>query len=297
MIDRIHRPDERRTEFLLIGVALIWALNAPLVKYGLMLLDVYVFNGIRYIVATLLIAGLLFTRQKWNPVMSEDWPRFVRLGFLANVAYQLMYILGIKWTTAGNSSVLLSTSPLWTTYVNARMQKERVPPQAIVGMVVSMTGIILMIVGSGMKLEFGSNALFGDLLSLSAAILWALNTTLQKPLLVRYSSTQLSLISIGIGAVALSLLAVPSTTALAWRTIPLKAYFVPVVSGGASIALANVWWSRGVKVIGPRRTAVYNNLVPVVAFIASYFMLHEEVYAIQALGAAFTVLGVWVARR
>jgi drug/metabolite transporter (DMT)-like permease len=52
-----------------------------------------------------------------------------------------------------------------------------------------------------------------------------------------------------------------------------------------------------VKRFGPGKTANFGNLIPVLAFIISYFMLDEQLFGVQFLGAAVTVVGVWIARR
>jgi drug/metabolite transporter (DMT)-like permease len=289
--------NETKAEALLLVVVLIWALNAPLAKYGLSGLNVWIFNSIRFVCGAIVLSAVFLRRSEWARVTSNDWMRLVRLGIIANVVYQFAYIWGLKLTTAGNSAVLLSTSPLWTAVINAKLNKEPIPRQALAGMIVSFIGIILIIVGSGKKLEFGSQALWGDLLSLGAAVLWAFNTTLQKPLLSKFSAMQLSVISISVGAIGLSIPAIPNLLTLDFATIDSKFWVIPILSGTLSIAIANVFWSYGVKHLGPRRTGVFNNLVPVIAFVASYFALNEDVFVIQAVGAAITVGGVWVARR
>jgi drug/metabolite transporter (DMT)-like permease len=200
-------------------------------------------------------------------------------------------------TTAGNSAILLATAPLWTVFMNARLHGERILPQLWVGMAISLCGIILIIFGSGRKVEFGPNALLGDIICVAAAILWALNTNLQKPLLVRYSALQLAFMMISVGAIGLSFIAIPAGTSLSWSSVHWTNYLAAVASGALSIAAGNVIWSYGVKRLGPGRTAVFGNLIPVLAFVVSYFTLHEELLLLQVIGAGVTILGVWLARR
>jgi drug/metabolite transporter (DMT)-like permease len=164
-------------------------------------------------------------------------------------------------------------------------------------MLVSLCGIILIIIGSGKKLEFGSYALFGDLISLTAAILWGLNTNLQKPLLVKYPTVQITMVMLAVGAIGLTLAAVPSSLSMDWTGIHWTYYLAAFISGAFSIAAANLFWSFGVKRLGPARTANFNNLVPVIAFMISYFVLKEQVYLIHFIGAGVTIFGVWLARR
>ncbi|MCU0452346.1 MAG: DMT family transporter [Bacteroidetes bacterium] len=288
---------DRQAELLVVVVMTIWAANAPFAKLGLERLDVFLFNSLRYIVAFGALMVLLRSRTEWIPVQSADrWP-LLRLGIVASIIYQLVYILGLRYTTAGNSAVLLSTSPLWTAVISARMHRERLSWPVLAGMALALAGIVVIVTGSGTRIEFGGDAVVGDLLSLAAAFLWALNTNLQKPLLARYPALQLTVISLGIGAVGLTLVATPSGFQQDWATLDLTGVWIAVISGALSIGIANVLWSYGVKRLGPRRTAGYNNLVPVMTFAISYAVFGAPVFLQQIIGAAMTVTGVWWARR
>jgi len=286
-----------RAEILLLVCVLIWAANFPVAKYGIAGLDIFVFNSIRYLVAAASLMVLFLARSTWKPVDRSDWSSIFRAGLVANVLYQLAFIIGLSMTTAGNSAVLLATAPLWTVFLNACMHKEKILLPLWLGMAFSLCGVAIIIIGSGKKLELGSNALAGDIITLAAAILWALSTNLQKPLLTRYSPLQVTLMMIGVGAIGLSVVAIPPAAALAWGSIHFTYYLAAVASGTLSIAAANAFWSFGVKRLGPGRTATFGNLVPVLALVISYFALHEEPAGIQFVGSAVTILGVWLARR
>ncbi len=285
------------SESLLFIVVIIWASNYPLAKYSIARLDIFVFNGIRYVVAAISLVIFFFARSRWTPIDRSDWPRLLRAGFVANVLYQVAFIVGLSLTTAGNSAVLLATAPLWTTFLNARIHKERIARLIWMGMICSLCGVVMIILGSGKGVEFSYGALGGDIICLAAAILWAFNTNLQKPLLSRYSASQLALIMITIGAVGLSAIALPSAISVEWETIHWTYYGAAIVSGILSIAISNVFWSYGVKKLGPGRTGNFGNLVPVLALIISYFTLNEGLLPIQFIGVAVTIAGVWIARQ
>ncbi len=294
--DRVRTRDSR-TELLLLVAILIWAANYPLAKYGLERLDSFVFNSIRFIAATVVL-GLPYLRHAtWKPIAAKDMPGFLRAGLLASVLYQVLFIIGLTMTSAGNSAVLLSTSPLWTLFLHARMHREPVEPRMWIGMILSFAGIVMIIIGSGQKLALGGTDIAGDLIMLVAAGLWGLNTNLQKPLLVHYSALQLSFVFSLIGAAGLTVIAVPSGISLSWGAVPWPSWIAAILSGTFSIGIGNAIWSRGVQRIGPGRTANFNNLIPVLAIVISYLTLHEELLAIQFVGAAVTILGVWIVRR
>jgi drug/metabolite transporter (DMT)-like permease len=193
--------------------------------------------------------------------------------------------------------VLLSTSPLWTVLIDARINKQTVPGGMILGMVVSLCGVILVIMGSGQDVEMGKAALVGDVICLAAAAVSGLANNLQKPYLIRYGVPQTSLILIMVGAIGLAALAVPSALQTSWHLVHWSYYVAVLVSGAFSIAIAGLFWNRGIKELGAGRAANFNNLIPVLTFVISYFTLGEELYAIQFVGAAITIAGVWYARR
>lgn len=291
------QSSEKSTELMLLVVVFIWASNFPIAKYGIGGLDIFVFNGIRYLFAFAIVAVMFRLRGTWKTVDASDWRKMIGVGFLAHVIYQLAFIVGLKYTTAGNSAILLATSPLWTVFFSARLHREAIPLQTWLGMILSLIGIALIIVGSGKGLEFGSRAILGDLITLIAALLWALNTNLQKPLLVHYSSMQLTLVMIAVGAFAHTLIAMPDALSLPWRHLDPKYFLAAIVSGLLTIGVANVMWSYSVKRLGPSRTANVSNLTPVLAFVISYLTLNEQVSALHVVGGAITLTGVWVARR
>lgn len=287
-----------RAEALLLLVVLTWAANYPVAKYGIAQLDIFVFNAIRYVVASLLLA-LLFraTRSTWAPVGAGDWLKLLRAGFVAGVLYQIAFITGLSMTTAGNSAVLMATAPLWTVVISARMHREPVSRRLWIGMTLSLAGVVMIVAGSGKKIAWGGTDMLGDVICLGAAVLWALNTNLQKPLLGRYSPIQLTLIMMTIGAVGLSLVALPAAFRMSWGAVEWPRYGAAVWSGSFSIAMANVIWSHGVQRLGPGRTGNFGNLIPVVALVIAYFVLEEVPLMIQLGGIVITLLGVWYARR
>ncbi len=297
MSDPSSTRQQRPTEALLLVVVLIWAANAPLVKFGLSGLDALVFNSIRFLVAAAALAAIYFVRSTWQQVPAKDWYRLTGLAIIAHVVYQMAYIYGIKNTSVGNSAIILSTSPLWTVFFNSIIHKESVPKPAWAGTGVSLFGIVLIVVGTGSTVEFGGDAVLGDMLSLLAALLWALSTTLQKNFLKTYSATQLTVILVCIGAVILTLVAIPSALTLHWNLVAEKYYGAAIGSGTMSIGAATVLWAVGIKNIGPRKTANFNNLVPVLAFVFAYLTLGEKMFPLQILGAGVTLVGVWLGRR
>jgi drug/metabolite transporter (DMT)-like permease len=291
------RRQELKAETLLLLVACIWAGNYPIAKWGIAGLGIWVFNAIRFIIATAVVFVLFRMRESWLPLKVGDWLSFLRAGVVASIVYQVAFVVGLSLTTAGNAAVILATAPLWTVFLQARLHRERIDRAVWIGACTSLLGITLIVIGSGKKLEFGSSALIGDLVTLVAAVLWALNTNLQKPLVARLPPLQVTLVMLMIGAVGLTMFAVPAASSMSWSHIDWIALLCALASGAFSIGIANAIWTYGVQRLGPGRTSNFQNLVPVLAFIISYFTLHEDLGPMHFIGAGVTIAGVWYARR
>lgn len=293
----ISRSHTRPAELLLLIVVVVWAANFPVMKFGLQGMNLFVFNSLRFLVAAVVLGSFFLARSSWTAFSPSDFRKVIGIGLLAHFVYQIAFLLGLSMTTAGNAAVLVSTAPLWTVFFESRIHRNRIPRFTWIGMAISVCGVVLIIIGSGKKLEFGSLALVGDILVLCGAALWGLYTNLQKPLLASYSAVQLAFAMVTAGAVSLTLIAIPSFGTFKWTDIGWPYYLAAIASGALSIGMANAVWSFGVKRLGPGRTSNFNNLVPVLAFIISYIVLDEKILPIQIVGAAVTVVGVWIARR
>jgi drug/metabolite transporter (DMT)-like permease len=296
-MSRDERAHQRGAEFILFTTVVIWAANFPLAKWGIGGLGFAVFNAMRYVVAFLVLVLIYLARSSWTPIIRKDRGKLITVSILASIVYQCAFILGLSLTSAGNSAVILSTAPLWIVFLSSRMNKEQIRKSMWVGMVVSLCGIVMIVVGSGKNIEFGTSGMAGDLITLVAAMLWGLTTNLQKPLLARYSAVQLNLIMVSAGAVGLSIIAAPDLFSRNLAGVEASYFSAAVASGALSIGLGNMLWSVGVKRIGPGRAGNFGNLVPVLAFLIAYLVLDERILVLQIAGAAVTVGGVWLARR
>jgi len=289
--------DIRAELWLLIG-AFLWAANYPVVKYGISGIERFAFNGLRYFIsagAALLLYRVF--RLPWTRVEPADWMRLIRAGVVAHVMYQMAFITGLHLTTAGNAAVLLATAPLWTLVIDARMHGERISARMWAGILLSLAGVVMITIGGGKDLTLGSDELIGDLVCLAAALFWALNTNLQKPLLGRYSPTQLTLVMVCVGALGLVLVGLPWAWTVDWGDVHWTFYTAALWSGIFSLALGSLIWSVGIKRIGPGLTGAFGNLIPVIAIGVSYLMLGEKLLPVQFAGAGVTLIGVWIARR
>jgi drug/metabolite transporter (DMT)-like permease len=150
---------------------------------------------------------------------------------------------------------------------------------------------------SGAAAIAGKQASFlGDLLILSGSFCWALYTVLLKPHTHTVDGVKLAALTMVGGAMALILVAWRTVLATPWRGAPPAAWGAMAYSGIGALVIAYMFWYRGVRIIGPTRTAMYSNVQPVFAVIVAWIVLGEVPTLWQGVGAASIMSGLFLTR-
>ena len=284
-------------DLMLLAMILIWGINFAVVKAALAEMTPLSFNSIRFLLASTLTLLSLRLIEGDVGFARGDWWRLLGLGLIGNTCYQLLFINGINRTTAGNSALLLATTPIFVSLIGAAFGVERVRKLAWVGVSLSFTGIFMVIVGSGKELGLAKETIGGDILVLIGAAAWSLYTVLSKPMLSRYSALKLTALAMAAGTPFIVLFSIPQLLAQDWAAVSWRGWLGLFFSGSMAIALAYIIWNSGVSKVGGARTAVYSNLSPVVAAIFAWLTLGETITAFMVVGAAMIFLGIYLTRK
>jgi drug/metabolite transporter (DMT)-like permease len=273
----------------------IWGVNFAVIKAALEVLTPLAFNALRFPLAAGFLVALMLPRGLGLVPERADRGRIGLLGLLGNVVYQLLFILGVAHTSAGNASLLLATTPVWTVLLSTALGHERPPLPVWIGVGATLAGMGLVVAGSG-GAGFGTTTFLGDLLTIGAAMVWAVYTVGSRPLVQRYGAMPVTAWMLWVGTPVLVLLGVPGIAGLPPGTLTLPVWAAIAYAGVLSISVAYLLWNRGIRRLGNARAAVYSNLVPVVALAAAWVALGERPTALQAGGAAVILAGVTVTR-
>lgn len=285
------------TDILLITVALVWGLNAALVKASLAELAPLPYNALRFILTASLAYLLLRILEPGSRLQRRDIPIFIGLGLLSHTLYQFFFIQGISLTSAGNASLLMATSPMWVSLLSALVGSDHLRPRNWLGLLLSFFGILLVTVGSGKEIGFAANTSRGDLLIVAGTLVWAVYTIMSKPVLKRYSPLQLLAYTIVPGTLGLFILAFPALRQQDLSSVSLQAWGGLVYSGILAIVVGYVIWNTGVQKLGAAKTALYNNLSPLMAMLSGWLLLDEQITPPQLGGAGLIIFGLYIARK
>jgi drug/metabolite transporter (DMT)-like permease len=285
------------TEALLLLMVLIWGVNFSVVKFGTGVLAPLAFNGLRVALAAAALWGVALAGTRGWPAR-RDALVLLGLGVIGNGLYQLFFIEGIARTRAGSAALVLATSPAVIALIGHLHGSEKVGGRGWAGIALQLLGMASVVMGGAAAASAGaSQPALGALLMFGGCVCWAVFTVALKPYTHRVDALQLSAITMTGGAVPLLLVATPALAAADWGRVGLPAWGAVLYSGLLALVVAYLLWYRGVRVLGPTRTAMFGNLQPIVALLVAWLALAEVPTAWQVAGAAAIMSGLFISRR
>ena len=282
----------------LLGVALIWGVNIPMMKSGLVGIEPFAFNAIRLLLSALVL--VLFAWREKSPVVEMPpglWKQVLLYAVIASGLYQWMFLLGISQTPdgSGNASLIMATVPMWTAVLARILLKETLSGLAKIGLATALTGTLIV---SLQKEVIGDRSiLFGNICMLLAALTWAWATVQSRKVLPYISPMRLSAIS-SVTMLPFQFVWVATSLTRSLPQLRETSVWIPLVYAGVlSTGLALPMWSYGVRHSGAAQAAVFQNLVPVVAIATAWFFRGEPVTLHQKIGGILIIGGLMLVRR
>jgi drug/metabolite transporter (DMT)-like permease len=222
---------------------------------------------------------------------------FVALGLTGGSIYFLVENTALQYTLVSNVALLVCTTPLLTVVLSHWFVKgERMRRHVLYGSLLALAGVACVIYNGNFVLKTNP---IGDILSLSAALMWAIYTIILKRLDSRYPVLFLTRKVFFYGLLTI-LPAFFFTPLISDASLLLR----PVVAGNLlflgifASMLCYVLWNGTIKHLGPIRSSNYLYFNPVVSLITSALVIHESITPIALLGASCVLGGVyWAGRR
>ena len=278
----------------MLVVCLIWGINFSVTKLAIGQMPALPFTAIRFTLASLLL-WLIVRKLEGPATLAPDVTRrLVVLGIVGNTLYQLAFVLGLAYTTATNSSLIVATVPTVVAVLAGLLGLERITPRMWAGIALGTIGVVLVIAASGV--EFSAVTLRGDLLTVLGVFCWAGYTLGLRRLPPALSPLRVTAVTTVAGTPGLVLAGLPGLAGMEWRAVPGTAWAALGYATVFSLVVAYILWNRSVQAVGVTRTAIYMCLTPLIAVAAAWLMLGEQAQPLQGVGAILIVAGVLLTR-
>lgn len=277
----------------------VWAGNFIVVKDVIAVMPPVAFTFLRYLLASLGLLAILRWSEGALRLPRPETLRIMLLGGLGFGVYQILWTVGLQTIPAGDSSLLIASTPVVTAVIAVLIGADTLSPVRAIGVAISFVGVVLVI-AAGVGIELAGSPI-GHALTLAAAACWATYTAIGARVLRRHSPLVLTtwatvggtlvLAPIGIGQ-----LLAPGVIASLSAGMVLPIALAIAYSGLLAAAAANVVVFNGVRLLGPTRITTIQSLVPPFAVVLAFLVLAEPIRPVQVIGGAIIVAGVGLTR-
>lgn len=288
-------PSIVRVHLTLAFVAFLWGINPPIMKVGLLYVEPMAYNAVRMLLALSVGWVVLCRLGIWQPLQREYYKPFLvaSLGFFF---FQYFFTAGVQITTAGNASLILACLPVSVALINHFHHFENISTASAVGILVSLSGVAVMVAGTGKEVSLAAGHVTGALLLLIAQLSYGYYTVYSRLLTAIYSPYQTTAYILLIATGLFLIVSFPSLFRADWQSIPQPGWASILYSGIFPLCLGNFLWIWGTGILGSTRASLYNNLPPVFSVALGYLYLSETFGWLQFLGAVIIFAGLFIAK-
>lgn len=296
-----------RIDGWLVVMVLIWGANFSVLKRAFEEIPPQSFNSLRILLASASflavinwarrgalrgqrVSAVLYTPHELS--RRDRWD-LVWLGVVGHCLYQLGFAGGVNLTSVSNAALIIGATPVAVALLSLAVGRERLTALHWSGAAISTFGIYLVV---GRGASFGGATLAGDLLMVVSVFCWAAYTLGAMRMMARHSPLYVTGMTMAIGAIPYVAIATPQILRTDWGIVSLWTWGALVWSALFALGVAYLIWYMAVQSIGPSRTAIYSNVVPVAALTIAAVWLDEPITRSTIAGAAAIIGGVVLTR-
>ena len=228
-----------------------------------------------------------------EPVSKKDLLFLFGCSFFGVVINQSLFLLGLNLTTPVNSSIILSTNPIFAFAFAALILRERITFLKGTGLAIGLSGVMLLILQNGTP-DIASSTFLGDMFSLVNTISWAFYTVIIKRMLEKYHPVTVMKWTFLFGMLTNVPAGYREWSTMDWSAIPLVAWLqIGFVIVGATY-LGYLFLTFGLRRLSPTIVSTYTYTQPVIAAYLATLMGQDHIDLIMISSALLIFAGVFV---
>ena len=284
--------------FLMVLCTVFWAGAFVAGKLSSPFITPFTLTFLRFSIATVVLYIIIkYKKQEIYKLKKRDFPVFLFTGLIGMFGYHVLFFIALKHTTAINASIIGASNPIITAILSIFFLKDTVTYKRVLGIILSFTGVFLTLTNANLAIMKSFSFNYGDVLMLLAVVLWASYAVFSKWVMPRYSPMILTFYSF----LFCTVLIIPFVIyEMPWKlinTIPYYSYIAVVYMSIFPSVIGYLVQQMSIKQIGPSKTSIFINLVPIFSIILSVLILKEDLNPIKLLTAALIIIGVYICQR
>lgn len=247
------------------------------------------------------VSGLLLVlygrqlRAEW-PTLRRHLPILIAMGICGFTAFNALFYIAAHSTTAVNLGIIQGSMPMFVLLGALVILRTPIRPLQALGVLVTMAGVAFIAAQGDLSRLAGLEVNAGDALMIIACILYSLYAVLLRkrpPVSGMVFFTMLAVIAAMTSVPIFAVEALQGT--LQWPTP--KGWLVIAYITIFPSFLSQIFFMRGVELVGPGRAGVFINLVPIFSSLLAVGLLGEPFHLYHAAALCLVLIGIALSER
>jgi drug/metabolite transporter (DMT)-like permease len=213
--------------------------------------------------------------------------------FFGVVINQTLFLVGLDMTTPINSSIILSTNPIFAFVFAALILRERITFLKGTGLAIGLSGVLLLILQNGTP-DLASTTFLGDVYTLINTISWAFYTVIIKRMLEKYHPVTVMKWTFLFGMLTNIPVGYHQWSTMDWSSIPLTAWLQILFVIIFATYLGYFLITFGLRRLSPTIVSTYTYTQPVIAAYLATLMGQDHIDIVMVVSALLIFAGVFV---
>ena len=285
--------------FLLILTTIFWSGNFIVGKAASIYeIPPFSLNFYRWFFAGLILMPFTIKEliNKKNYIFS-NLGFFIILGITSITIFNSIVYYSLYYTQVISGVLMISTIPVWIIFISSILNIEKTNIFQIIGVALSLVGVIFIITKADMDLIKNLDFNKGDLTMVIAMFSWALYSSLLKK--KKYEISQITLLQVVIITGLIFLIPIYFIEMSMGNLIKLgKPFYLTLTYVVLFPGLASFFfWIKGIGIIGANRAGAFLHLMPIFGAIMAMIIFDEKFMFYHFLGAIFIIAGITLSNK
>lgn len=282
---------------LLAFVSLVWAGSFVAVRMTVKEISPVDLGFLRFLVATPFMVLILLLSKKETRLPAKELLSLSVLGLTGVTLLYIFQFIGIEYTTASTSAVLINTNVIFIVLLSATFLKEKFPLRKSAGIALSFVGVLVVIFAqmTNESIAFNNVFLIGCIFIILSAFCWAIYSIVGKRLLDKYDPFTVTTYAFVLGTIFFLPVVLPDITDVI-QGVSFNGWMAILYLALICSVFGYVAWYYALSRIEAGRAAVFLNLIPLFTIVISFFTGEIPTF-IFLMGAILIIYGVYLTQK
>lgn len=272
----------------------IWSLNIAVTRYVVDYISPVSISFYRWFIAFIVLTPfMLIPVWQQRHLIVQNIKALAILSAFGMFLYQGLAYSASHYASATNMGIINAFIPIFTVFVSMAILKDIPNRFAVIGSLLSFCGLLYVMSAGNLRNLMTAGGHWGDILMLCAVFFYAFYGVFLK----KWQLKVPLMISLYVQIIFTLIYHLPFILWLGLDPINTDNAGSVLYAGLFPSLVAPLLWMMAVQYIGPNRTSIFMNLVPIFTAIIASFWLGESWTIYHSIGGFIILVGIILAQK